>query len=135
MIERQIVVRAAILAGETVAQEYVEPGEGRVGRRSHKRLERYDAGQQHLEARAAHRLLIIGHDVHAVQKYRLNRILPAPQRQRIVAQRTKIRVEHQGWPTVMSHMSVHADAPPPRPNSPVQKCGLRTDRSTAPITL
>src|SRR5262249_3473757 len=98
----------------------VEPGERRIGRRFHKRLERNDAGQQHLKAWTAHRFLVIGHDVHAVQKYRLDGVLPAPQRQWIVAQRTKIRVEYQGWPTVMRHMTVPADPPPPRPNRPIR---------------
>ncbi len=32
----------------------------------------------------------------------------------------------------MSYMSVHADAPPPRPNSPVGKRSAYTDRSTCP---
>src|SRR5215475_15182334 len=115
MIECQIVVRSAILAREAVPQKHVEPGEGRIGCWLYKRLERNDAGQQHLETRTAHCLLVVGYDVHAVQKHGLDRILPAPQRQGIVAQRTKIRVEYQGWPPVMRHMSVHADAPPPRP--------------------
>src|ERR1700751_3464985 len=33
MIEGEVIAGAAILAEETVAQEYVEPGEGRMGRR------------------------------------------------------------------------------------------------------
>src|SRR5262249_62272783 len=107
MIEREVIVGTAILAGKPVAQKHVEPSEGRIGRWFHKCLERNDAGQQHLEARAAHRLLVIGHDVNSVQEYRLDCVLPAPQRQWIVAQRAKIRVEHQGRPTVMSRMSVH----------------------------
>ena len=52
MVEGQVVAVAAILAGEAVAQEHVEPGEGRVARRPDIGLERDDARQLHLEARA-----------------------------------------------------------------------------------
>ena len=46
MIEGEIVMRAAILAGEAVAQEDVEPREGGNPRRLHIGLERHDAGQR-----------------------------------------------------------------------------------------
>ena len=95
MVERQVVARAAILARETVAQKHVEPREGRVRRRLNEGLERYDARQLHLEARAAHRALVVGDDVHPLEKHRLDSVLPAPERQGVVAQRTKIRIQHQ----------------------------------------
>ena len=53
MIERQVVLVAAVLAAEAVAQEHVEPREGRIKRRLHIGLERDDARQPHLERRAA----------------------------------------------------------------------------------
>src|SRR5262249_38564387 len=68
-----------------------------------------------------------------VQEYRLDRVLPAPQRQGIVAQRTEIRIEHQGWPAVMSYMSVHSDAPPLLvQTTPVGQRHTHTDEAPAP---
>src|SRR4051794_4406150 len=99
MSEGQIVRRvrpAAILAGEAVAQDHVEPGEGRVARRLDIVLQRDDAGQPHLERWAAHIRVVMIDDVDAVEKHRLDRVLPRPERQWEIAERTKIRVEHQG---------------------------------------
>ena len=45
------------------------------------------------KGRAADGAIVIGDDVHAVEKHRLDRILPGPERQRIIAQRPKIGVE------------------------------------------
>src|SRR6266853_1062010 len=98
VIERQIVGRevvAAILADEAVAQEHVESREGRTPRRRNVFLERDDAGQPHLEGGAAHDAVVKRDDVDPVEAYRLDRLLPRPQRQGEVAQRTEIRVEHQ----------------------------------------
>ena len=36
--------------------------------------------------------VVIGDDVHALEKDRLDGVLPRPQRQRVVAERAKIRV-------------------------------------------
>ena len=99
---------AAILAGEAVAQEDVEPREGRMGRWLHEGLERDHARQLHLEGRAVHRAVVIGDDVHAFEEHRLDRVLPGPQRQRIIAQRPKVRVEHQGRKS--SWRNVHVQA-------------------------
>src|SRR5215467_12738339 len=91
MIEREIVTIAAILAGESVAQEHVEAGKGRMGRRLHEGLERDHARQLHLERRAMHRAVVIGDDVHALEENRLNRVLPGPQREWVIAQRPENR--------------------------------------------
>src|SRR5438067_6909237 len=48
VVEREILVRATILALETVAEKHVEPGEGWMTRRPHVTLERNDRRQLHL---------------------------------------------------------------------------------------
>src|SRR5260370_22456536 len=96
MIEGEIFARAAILAVELVAEEHVEAGEGGLRRGLYEGLERNHAGELHLQARAADRAVVLGDDVHPLEKDRLDRVLPRPQRQRVVAERTKIRVEHEG---------------------------------------
>ena len=95
MIERQFLMFSAILAGEAIAQEDVEPRERRLTGRPHILLERHDRGQTHLEARAFDGLVVFRDDVHAVKKHRLDCVLPAPQRERIVAQRPVVGVEHE----------------------------------------
>jgi len=80
VIEGQILFRSAILAGETVAKKNVEPGKGGIESRFYVGLERYHARDAHFERRAAHHLVILGYDVHSVQKHRLDRILPTPKR-------------------------------------------------------
>ena len=111
VIEGEVVARAAKLAGEAVAQEHVEPRERRMGRGLHIGLERHHAGQLHLEARRAHRAVVIGDDVDPFQEHRLDGVLPRPQRQRVIAQRTEIRVEHQRRKPRWRYMSVQDDAP------------------------
>src|SRR5215472_5722144 len=96
MIEGEILARTAILAAELVAQEHVETGEGGLGRGLHEGLERNHAGKLHLQARAAHRAIVLGDNVHPLEKDRLDGVLPRPQRQRVVAERTKIRIEDEG---------------------------------------
>src|SRR5260370_5416442 len=99
VIEGQIVRRvrlAAILTAEAVAQEDVEPGESGTARGGNVFLQRDDAGQAHLEARAAHHLPIFGDDVDAIEKYRLDDFLPRPQLERDVRSRTATHIEDQG---------------------------------------
>src|SRR4029079_6200607 len=108
VIEGEVVALAAVLAREAVAQEDVEPGEGRVGRRFHEGLERNHARQLHLERRAVHRAIVIGDDIHAFEKDCLDRVLPGPQRKRVIAQRPKIRVEHQSRETARRNVNVQA---------------------------
>src|SRR5262245_13629864 len=108
MIEGEIITLAAILAGEAVTQKDIEPGKGRVRRRLHKGLERNNARQLHLEGGAVHGAVVIGDDVHAFEEDRLDRVLPTPQRKWVIAQRPKIRVEHQGRKTAGRNVNVQA---------------------------
>jgi hypothetical protein len=85
MIEGEVVVGAAILAGKAIAQEYVEAREGRMGRGFDEGLERDHAWQLHFEGRRSHRAVVIRNDIHTLEKHRLDRVLPGPQRQRVVA--------------------------------------------------
>ena len=78
MVERQVLALAAILAGEAIAQEHVEPGEGGEAGRLHVAFERHHRGQPHLEAWAAHQRVVLGDDVDPVEEHRLDRVLPAP---------------------------------------------------------
>ncbi len=111
VVEGEVVARAAILAGEAVAQEHVEAGEGRLRRGLHEGLERDHARQLHLEARAVHRAVVLGDDVHPLEEHRLDGVLPRPQRQRIVAERPEVGVEHQRRPSVWRYVSVHRSVP------------------------
>src|SRR6516225_7008137 len=95
MIEGQIVAGAAILARKTVAQKNVESRESRVRGRLYESLKRNHARQLYLEAWAAHCPVVIGDDVHPLEKHRLDGVLPGPKRQRVIAQRTKVRIQHQ----------------------------------------
>ena len=83
MVERQLMGReagAAVLAGEGIAKENVEPRERRTPRCLNVLLQRDDAGQPHLEAGAVHDAIVMHDDVHAVQKHRLDGFLPGPKR-------------------------------------------------------
>src|SRR5829696_7778474 len=95
MVEGQVLAVAAILAGEAVAKEDVESREGGVARRLDVGLERDDGGEPHLEARTSDRLVVFGDDVHPLEEHGLDRVLPAPDRQGIVAQRPVIGVEDE----------------------------------------
>src|ERR1700680_3821418 len=53
VIEGEVVARAAILAGEAVAQEHVKPRKRRMARRPHKQIEGDDAWQAYLESSRA----------------------------------------------------------------------------------
>ena len=95
MIEGQVLIVAAVLASEFVAQEHVELGEGGIERGPDVSLERDHARQLHLEGRGADGAIVFGNDIDAVEEDGLHRVLPAPQRERIVGQRPEIGVQHQ----------------------------------------
>ncbi len=95
VIEREVLARIAILAREAISQEHVEPREGRIKRWFDVCFERDDGREPHLEARAPDRPVVLGDDVDAIQKDGLHRLLPAPERQRIVAQGPEVGVENQ----------------------------------------
>ncbi len=96
VVKRQVFLGTAVLARETVAQEHVETRESGIKCRLHVGLERDDAWQLHLEVRTADTAVVLRDDVDPVKKYRLHRLLPAPERQRIVAQGPEIGVQDQG---------------------------------------
>jgi len=96
MVEGQLLRVSAILAGEAVAQEEVEPRESRIFGRAHILPQRDDARQVHLHARAVDLALISGDDVDPFQKDRLDGGLPGPQAQGIITERRIIGVQHQG---------------------------------------
>src|SRR6266850_4342718 len=106
VIEGEVVMRVAVLAHEAVAQEDVEPGEGGVRGRPDERLERDHARKLDLEGRTAHRAVVMLDDIDAIEKHRLDRVLPRPERQRVVTQRPEIRVQHQYRPTALRDMCV-----------------------------
>ena len=89
---------AAVLAGEGVAQEQVEPREGRRAVLRDIALQRHHAGHGHLEGRRAHHVVVGGDHAHAVEEHRLDHLLPRPQRQRVVGQGPVVGVEHQRRP-------------------------------------
>src|SRR5450432_2408964 len=95
VIEGEIVVPRAVLADEAVAQEDVEPGEGGMRSRLDEGLQRHHARQLNFERGAAYRAVVVLDDIDAVEEYRLDRVLPRPERQRIVAERSEIRIQHQ----------------------------------------
>ena len=95
VVEGQVVLVPTVLAAEAVAQEHVKPGERGIERRLHVGLEGHHGGQPHLEGRAAHEALVLGDDIHPIQEDGLDRLLPAPQRQRVIAQRPKIGIQHK----------------------------------------
>ena len=95
MVEGQLVEAAAILAGEAVAQEQVEPGEGWIFARPYILAQRDHARQLEGPARAVHLALIGGDDVDPLQEQRLDRGLPGPEAERIIAERRVIRVQHE----------------------------------------
>ena len=86
----------AVLAGEAVAQEDVEPRERRPTILRDILLERHHAGQPELEAGRADHPIIVADDRHAIEEDRLDRVLPAPQRQGVVGQWLIVGVEDQG---------------------------------------
>ena len=81
MIEGQVLVTTAILAGESIAEEDVEPRECRGARGFDIGFQGDDARQAELEVRAANHAVIFGDNVHAIEENGLDRILPTPQRQ------------------------------------------------------
>src|SRR5215212_9710772 len=95
VIEGKILPGAAILAGETITEEDVEAGEGRVSRGFDVIFERNDGGKTHLEARTSDRLVVLGDNVDPIKEHRLDGVLPTPDRQGIIAQRPIIGVQHQ----------------------------------------
>lgn len=120
MIEGEVVHRSTILTGEPVSEKDVEPRKRGIKRRPHIAFQRDDTRQLNLQGRAADRTIIFRHDVHAIEKNSLHRILPAPKRQRIVTERPIIGVQHQRWKIIERrsrniHSTFPVSIPPPDP--------------------
>src|SRR5208283_1487494 len=114
MVERKLLALPTVLAGEAVAQENVEPGESGEARRLHVALQRHDRGQPHLERGAPDQRVVFGEDVDPIEEHRLDRVLPAPDRQGIVAQRPKVRIQHESRAVAgrqRLNMNSHENAP------------------------
>src|SRR5690606_12994383 len=95
VIEGQVMLRSAILALETITQEDIEAGERGITRRLHIILQANDARNAHGKRWRGNDVIVFRHDIHAFKKHRLDRILPGPERERIVAERAIIRVQNQ----------------------------------------
>src|SRR6185503_6999690 len=63
------------------------------------------------EGGAAHCAVVVFDDVDAVEEHRLDRVLPRPERQRIVTQRPEVRIQHQYRPTALRDMCVQVTLP------------------------
>src|SRR5882762_7130609 len=111
VIEGEVVVGRAVLADEAITQEHVEPGEGGMRGRLDEGFQRHHARQLNLERGAAHRAVVVLDDVDAVEEHRLDRVLPRPERQRIVTQRPEVRIQHQYRPTALRDMCVQVTPP------------------------
>ncbi len=95
MIESQILLAAAILAGEAVAQEQVEAGESRKLALLHILAQRDHRGNLHIERRRMHFAVIAFDNVDPVEEYRLDRGLPRPQAQRVIRQGCVVSIQDE----------------------------------------
>src|SRR5882672_3209160 len=106
VIEGEVVVGRAVLADKAITQEHVEPGEGGMRGRLDEGFQRHHARQLNLERGAAHRAVVMLDDVDAVEEHRLDRVLPRPERQRIITERPEVRIQHQYRPTALRDVCV-----------------------------
>ena len=108
MIKRQVFFVVAVLAGKAIAQKHVEAGEGWIERRLDVGLERNNARQLDFETWASNGAIVFGDDVDAIKEHSLDRFLPAPERQRVVAQWPEVGIQNQGRKRFRrGRMSVH----------------------------
>src|SRR3546814_6113711 len=89
MIEGEIAVRPAILAGELVAQEEIEAGEGGELGRFHILLERDHRRQLQPRGGTSDLAFVMVDDIDAIEEHRLDRGLPRPHAQRIIGKRSE----------------------------------------------
>jgi hypothetical protein len=121
VVEGQVALGTAVLAAELVAQKQVEAGEGHLLLRLHVVLEDHHGGDPDRGGRRMDELVIGRHDLDPVEPGGLDRLLPRPERQGIVGQRTIVgvqdqcgmvaqrrRVPHEGGPELFLHEGVHA---------------------------
>ena len=92
VIEGQIALCSAILATELVAQKKIKAREGHALLGFYIVFQHDDRGYSKLASLAAHHLFVFGDDGDAVQEGSFYRLLPRPQRQRVIGQRAVIGV-------------------------------------------
>ena len=109
MIECQVVASPAILASESITQKHIEPRESGPARRLNIGFERYDGGQAHFECRAANSPVVLGDNIHALKANGFDCILPRPQRQRVIAQGSKISVQDERWAALRRDLGLEVD--------------------------
>ena len=80
MIKGKFFRCAAILAGEAVAQENIEPCEGGKFRGLDIGFQANNAGQLELEIGTSHHAVIFGNNIHPIHEHSFDRVLPAPDR-------------------------------------------------------
>ena len=113
VVEGQMLVAAAVLAGELVAQEQVEAGEGAAPRRLLVGLEHHHRGDAERHRGRMHQGLVLRHHRHPVEHRGLHRLLPRPERQGQVGERPEVGVQDQrrviaqppGMPDEARHVS------------------------------
>ena len=79
MIEGQRVGREGVptvLAGELIAQENVEPREGRSPRQGHESFQGNHAWNRHIPGWGANPLLVFADYIHPTEEYGLDGVLP-----------------------------------------------------------
>lgn len=111
-------VISAILARKTIAQKHVESREGWITRRCDIFFKCNDAWQTHFHAGRMHHAVILGENVDAAQKHRLDGILPGPERKREVTQRAEIGVEDEGGAILRRWRQSRTLSPGPAMHSP-----------------
>ena len=94
VVEGQVVLAAAVLAEEAVTQEHVEPRESGIERRLDVGLERHTEGSR-ISKEGLRTKGRIRRRCSPGPGNRLDGLLPAPQRERVVAQRPKIGIQHK----------------------------------------
>ena len=139
VVEGQVIAVAAVLAGELVAQEEVEAGEGGGARGLHVVLEHDHRGYSELDRRRVHQRVVFGHDHHPVEDRRLDRLLPRPERQRQVGERAEVGVQDQrrmvaqpaGVPDEAGHVGAlqHRHVPRAGRCGPRRRTALRLDHA------
>ena len=100
MVEGEVALGPAILAGELVAEEQVEAREGRELRRPDILFERDDRRKLQPRAGTSDLAFVERHDIDPVEEQRLDRRLPRPDAEWIIAQRRVIGVEDKRGATV-----------------------------------
>ena len=96
MVKCQIIMATAVLTGEFITQEEIKPGKSRIDRLLKICLESNHGWQLHLERRAADGPVILVYNLDPVEENSFYSTLPRPERQRIIAERPEIGVQHQG---------------------------------------